>query len=132
MRKTKVFAIIYALFIALWLLLSLFTTLSNIGTVISSGFSGPDIAMNFIRVMALFIGISMLVPPLREMYSIFPWIFYFVKVIFADLVIFCIALTILNYGFEIQSQSRHILFIIIMIVQIIVCRIIMCLYLKKR
>ena len=127
--------IISGLFI-IWILILLFLLLlviiSDINTIIVSGFSMPNMGGVCIGIMALLIGLSMLIPPLREKYYSYPWLYAYVKIFFFDLIILCIAQTIINYGYEVQSQSRHILFIILMVVQIILCRIIMCLYLNKR
>jgi hypothetical protein len=45
--------------------------------------------------------------------------------------ILAIAESILAKGFEVISTPRHIAAIIVMIIQVIVCRVIMCIYLKK-
>jgi len=46
--------------------------------------------------------------------------------------IFTVAVLILNYGYEVQNSVRHTQFFILMIAQMIVCRLAMCFYFYKR
>jgi biotin transporter BioY len=66
------------------------------------------------------------------MYYALPWLYPFTKIFFADLVILNIGLTILNIGYEVDNSARHTTAFVLMIVQIIVCRIAMCIYFKLR
>ena len=47
------------------------------------------------------------------------------------LFILSVAETIINKGYTVMSTPRHVISIIIMIIQLVVCRVIMCWYLKK-
>ena len=50
----------------------------------------------------------------------------------ADILIITIGIAILNYGYEVQSEARHTLFYILMLAQMIICRLAMCVYLKLK
>lgn len=129
-------AFIYFVLVMWWILLMLLFAplglLMDIQTVRSSGFSTTNIGMSFIGIFGLFIGLSLLIPALRKMYFKLPWMFPFVKILFVDVIIMTVATFILNYGYEIQNNTRHTAFFIIMIVQIILCRIAMSIYFNKK
>ena len=103
---------------------------SEVSSIRDSGFAGPNNATSFIGVCGLIIGLSTLIPPLRKMYYAFPWLYSFVKIFFVNLIILCIGITILNYGYQTVNEARHTLFFTLMIIQIIVSRIAMCIYFK--
>lgn len=129
-------AAIYFLFpMSLVLLLLTFMPigfLSDVSAVRNSGFAGQNISASFIGMCGFFIGLSLLIPTLRKMYRVIPWLYPFIKIFYVNLIILCIALSILNLGYEVRSNSRHTLFFILMIVQIIICRIGMCIYFKLK
>lgn len=129
-------AAIYFIFpMSIVLLLLIFMPLgflSDVSAIRDSGFAGKNIANSFIGVCGLFIGLSLIIPPLRKMYRALPWLYSFIKISYVNLVILCIGESILNYGYELQSDSRHTIFFILMIVQIIICRMAMSIYFKLR
>jgi hypothetical protein len=129
-------AVIYFLAVMWWILLMLvfvpFVLVSDINTIRSSGFSTSNMGTTYIGVFGLFIGLSLLVPVFRKMYYKLPWMFPFVKILYLNVIIMSIATMILNYGYEVQSQTRHTVFFVLIICQIIICRIIMCIYFSKR
>lgn len=106
--------------------------LIDVSAVRDSGFAGPNKTASFISVFAFFIGISLLVPALRKMYRALPWLYSFIKIFYVNLVILCIGLIILNMGYEVNNASRHTIFFILMIAQIVICRLGMCIYFKKK
>lgn len=129
-------AVIYFLVVMWWILLMLIFVpiglISDIDTIRSSGFSTSNIGTAFIGIFGLFIGLSLLVPTLRKMYYKLPWMFPFVKILYPNVIIMSVATMLLNYGYEVQNQTRHTLFFILMICQIIICRALMCIYFSKR
>lgn len=106
--------------------------LLDVSALRNSGFAGPNIAASSIGVCGLSIGLSILIPPLRKMYQVLPWLYSFVKIFYVNLLILNIGFTILNIGYQAQSDARHTAFFILMIVQIVVCRIAMCIYFKLK
>jgi hypothetical protein len=119
-------------FVILFLIIYPLGFMSDVSSIRGSGFAGPNNAASFIGVCGLFIGLSMLIPPFRKMYGVLPWLYSFIKIFFIDFVIVNIGIAILNYGYEVNNSTRHTIFYIMMIVQIIICRIIMCIYFKKK
>ena len=135
MNKLKSFlgntmAFLYFIFVMLWILLLLafvpFGLFMDIQIIRESGFSTTNIGMTFIAILGLFIGISLIVPVFRKMYYKLPWLLSYVKIFYCNLVIMSIATSILNYGYEVQDSKRHMIFFILMIAQIVICRIGMC------
>ena len=106
--------------------------LMTVSTVRSSGFVEPNIATAFIGTCGLFIGLSLLIPPLRKMYKALPWLYSFIKIFYVNLIIMSIGLAILNIGYQVQNDARHTMFFILMIVQVLACRIAMCIYFKLK
>ncbi len=133
---SKIVAVIYFSVIMWWILILMlfmpFMSISDMGTIRDSGFSVPDTSFSVLAVFGLFIGLSLLVPPLRRMYGKLPWLFPYVKVLLIDNLIFTIAITLLNYGYEVQSSTRHMIFFLLTIVQLVLCRALMCIYFSRR
>jgi len=129
-------AVIYFLTVMWWILLMLiFVPIGlffDINTICKSGFSTSNIGTTFIGIFGLFIGLSLLIPAFRKMYYKLPWMFPFVKILYSNVIIMSIATMLLNFGYEVQNPSRHRLFFIIMICQIIICRALMCIYFSKK
>lgn len=119
-------------FILLLLLIMPFGVLSDINSIRSSGFAGPSYALSFIGVTGFALGFSLIVPALRKMYRVLPWLYPFTKIFFANLLILCVAISILNYGYEVNNSARHTTFFVLMLVEILVGRIAMCFYFKSR
>jgi len=128
-------AFLYFVFVMWWvillLILSPFMLLSDIQVIRKSGFSTSNVGEALIGILGLFIGLSLLIPPIRKMYYKIPWLFPLVKIFFIDVIILSIAVSILNYGYEIRNAVRHNIFYVLMIVQIVVSRIAMCFYFHK-
>lgn len=129
-------AFFYFIFVMCWVILLLaiapLMLYSDINVIRESGFSVPNIGIELIGVLGLFIGLSLLIPSFRRMYYNLPWLFPFVKILFIDVIIMSFAIMILNYGYEVQNNTRHTIFFILMIVQIILCRAAMCIYFNKK
>jgi hypothetical protein len=58
--------------------------------------------------------------------------FPLVKILFFDVAALSVGVMILNLGYEVQDESRHKLFFIMMLVQLILCRAAMCIYFSKK
>lgn len=140
MKKLKLFfgslsAFLYFILVMWWIILLLaflpIMLLDDIRIIMESGFSTVNSGMIFIGIFGLFIGLSLLIPSIRKMYYSLPWLFPYVRILYIDVVILGIATTILNYGYELQNTTRHAIFFILTIVQIVLCRIAMCIYLCR-
>ena len=71
------------------------------------------------------------VPAFRRCYYKLPWLYPLCMMLTMHLFILSIAEVILAKGFAVMNELRHTITIIIMIVQIIACRALMCWYLRK-
>lgn len=129
-------AALYFIMVMWWLLLSLLIVplgmFMDIGIIRSSGFATSNIGVAFIGIFSLFIGLSLLIPPFRKLYYMLPWMYPYVKILYIDVIIVCVGTMILNYGYQVQNSTRHTLFFVLMLAQIIVSRLLMCLYFSKR
>lgn len=103
---------------------------SEVSSIRTSGFAGPNSSASLIGGFGLIIGLSMLIPPLRKMYYVLPWLYPFIKIFFINLIILNVGISILNYGYQTVNDMRHALFFALMIIQIIVSRIAMCIYFR--
>lgn len=137
MRKIlgSTMAFVYLIFPMSFILLILLVTplmfFSDVSAIRTSGFAGPDTALPMIGVSGLVIGISLLVPVFRRIYAVFPWLYPFVKIFFVGMVIINIALSILNFGYQTGSDTRHTLFFILMIVFVVIGRLGMSFYFHR-
>ena len=104
---------------------------SDIIGMLKSGFSTSTIGFIFLMLAGLIFGLTGLIPAFRRCYYKLPWLYPLSMIMTMHLAILSIAEAILATGFSVISTPRHIAAIIIMIVQIIVCRVVMCIYLKK-
>ena len=104
---------------------------SDIIVMLESGFSTYTIGFVILMLAGLIFGLTGLIPAFRRCYYKLPWLYPLSIIMIMHLAILSIAETILATGYSVISTPRHIAAIIIMIVQIIVCRAIMCIYLKK-
>lgn len=129
-------AVIYFICPMLAVMLILFFSpvgfLMEISTIRNSGFSGPNNTAALVGICGFSIGLSLLIPPLRKMYKALPWLYSFVKIFFLNMVILCIGVSILNYGYQVVNEARHTTSFVLMIVQIIVCRGAMSYYFRRK
>ena len=103
----------------------------NIMGMLKSGFSTTTEGFIFLMITSMIFGITGLVPAFRRCYYKLPWLYPLSVILTMHLTILSIAESILAKGFSVISTPRHSAAIIIMIVQLVVCRAIMCIYLKK-
>jgi len=106
-----------------------FLLIADMNVVRASGFAGPDPSA-YLLLISLPMGLSMLIPPFRRMYYRLPWAYAFLKIFSVNIVILVLAVSILNFGYQVQDNARHTIFFILMILAIIVGRALMCLYFR--
>lgn len=114
------------------LIMTPLTFMIDIQTVIKTGFVETNLSFSTIGACGFFIGLSLLIPKLRKMYKVLPWLFSFVKIFYVNFVILSIGSVIMNKGYEIGDSSRHTMFFIFMAAEVVICRIAMCIYFKKK
>ena len=114
------------------LLLAPLILLLEIHSIRTSSFSSYNIDFMLLGVISFLIAISMLVPPIRKLYWTLPWLYPFVKIMFVNFAILIMGVIILSNGYEVMNESRHQVYLLIMIAFIIVSRLVMCLYFKWR
>lgn len=129
-------AVLWFFGVLIWMLLMLPITLimlpSDITSIMDSGFGTQPIGFTFLLVFGLVFGITMLVPAFRKCFRKLPWLYPYITILTADVAILSIGIELLNYGYQVQSDSRHTLFLVLMIVQIAVCRVAMCILCHKK
>jgi len=99
---------------------------------IRSGFASSTIGFAMVFVAGLVFAITGLVPVFRRCYYKLPWLYPLSMILTMDLVILSISESIIHYGYLVMNTQRHIISVIIMIIQMVVCRLAMCAYLKKK
>jgi hypothetical protein len=127
-----IYFLVVMLLVIMFLIIAPILLIISIKDILVSGFSKEDLGMIYIVFPGLFIGISLFIPAFRRMYYKLPWLFPFVKILYLNDIILSIATMLLNYGYEVQDSARHTLFLFIMIGQIIICRVLMCIYFRKK
>jgi len=106
----------------------IFMLLVNIKEVIADGFnSSPPVGVSLL--VGLLMAISRL-PFVRNIYQRFPWLNAYVIIMFANTAILEIAYYIIYIGYQVDNVWRHVLFIFLMCIQIIVCRWLLSLYVR--
>lgn len=133
---SNILAVVWFFGVLLWTVLFeaivlLMIFFSDILGMLKSGFSTSTVGLVFCFVAGLVLAITGWVPAFRRCYYKLPWLYPFSMIITMDLLIVSIAEEILAKGFSVISTPRHVVTIILMIVQIVVCRLAMCWYLKK-
>lgn len=104
----------------------------NIKTIVECGFSVQSEGVILLMIFGLIFGITMLVPAFRKCFYVLPWLYPYITILTADLMILAIGIEILNYGYQVQSDARHTFFFWLMIVQMVVCRIVLCIFCHKK
>lgn len=133
---SNVIAILWFFGVVIWMLLLLpivlLTLPGDINSIMESGFGTQTVGFTFLFLFGLIFGVTMLVPTFRKCFKKLPWLYSYVIILFADVAIVAIATEILNYGYSVQNDTRHTLFFALMIIQIVICRIIMCIFWHKK
>lgn len=133
---SNLFAILWFFGVIIWVLL--FVALVDIMIIfmdilgpIQSGFSTTTIGFIVLFVAGFVFALTGWIPSFRKCYYKLPWLYPTSMILTMHLFILSVAETIINKGYTVMSTPRHVISIIIMIIQLVVCRVIMCWYLKK-
>ena len=133
---SNILAILWFFGVLIWTVLFLF--IGNIMIffmvivgMLKTGFATSTIGFAFLFIAGLVFAITGWVPAFRRCYYKLPWLYPLSMMLTMHLGILSIAETILAKGFAVISTPRHVAAIVIMIIQVIVCRALMCIYLKK-
>ena len=133
---SNILSVLWFFGVLVWMLLILpFAILMlpmDISTILESGFSTQTIGFIILLVLGLVFSITMFVPAFRKCFDKLPWLFPYIIILTADVTILSIGIEILNFGYQTQNDSRHTLFLVIMMLQIVLCRIAMCIYCHKK
>lgn len=132
----NIFAFLWFFGVLLWTILLMFIGIlviffGDIIVMLESGFSTSTIGFAFLYLSGLVFAITGWVPAFRRCYYKLPWLYPLSVILTMHMIILSVAETILAKGFQVISTPRHIVTIIIMIVQVIICRLLMCIYLKR-
>jgi lysylphosphatidylglycerol synthetase-like protein (DUF2156 family) len=133
---SNILAILWFFGVLMWTVISLFIGnimifFMDIVGMLKTGFTTSTIGFAFLFIAGLVFAITGWVPAFRRCYYKLPWLYPLSMMLTMHLGILSIAETILAKGFEVISTPRHVATIVIMIIQVIVCRVLMCIYLKK-
>ena len=130
---SNIAAVLWFFGAVIWMLLMLFIALimlpNDIASIINSGFGIESIGFTLLLIFSFIFGITMLVPAFRKCFRKLPWLYPYITILTANITILAIGI---NYGYQVQSDTRHMLFLVLMIVQIIVCRLAMCIFCHKK
>lgn len=132
----NIFAVLWFFGVMIWVIL--FVALVDIMIIfmdiigpIKSGFSSTTIGFIVLFIAGLVFALTGWIPAFRKCYYKLPWLYPTCMILTMHLFILSVAETIIYKGYTVISTPRHIAAVIIMIIQLIVCRAIMCWYLKK-
>ncbi|WP_052169892.1 hypothetical protein [Pseudobutyrivibrio ruminis] len=103
----------------------------DIVQMLKTGFSVSPIGFVFCFIFGLVFAITGFVPVFRRCYYKLPWLYPYCVMLTMNLFIISIAESILAKGFSVISTPRHIITVILMLVQVIGCRIAMSVYFNK-
>lgn len=133
---SNIAAVLWFFGVLLWALLMLPLVMmilpTDISTILKSGFSTQTIGYIFLAGFGLIFAITMLVPAFRKCFHKLPWLYPYITTLMADFTIIHIGIELLNYGYQVQSDSRHTLFLWLMISVMVVLRVVMCIYFHKK
>lgn len=103
----------------------------NMGIMLKTGFAGQPAGFMFFIAVGFTFMITGWVPPFRRCYYILPWLYPFCMMSMMHLFNLSLAEYILAKGYAVLSTPRHVITVILMIVQLLLGRAVMCIYLKK-
>lgn len=99
--------------------------LAEVKEIFSTGILKENTCLLIVWDTGLIVGISMIIPVVRNIYNSFPWLFSFIKIAFFDVVIMGITIQILiSFGVSVLS-------IIGCIIEIFILRVAMSFYFDK-
>ncbi len=129
--------IIWSVAVLLWVVLilpfsAILVPTGDIMGILHTGYTTITGGLEMFMAISLIISLTMLVPPFRRCFRIFPWLYPYVKILSVDMPVLAIAAELLNYGYDIYSEERHRIFILLMIGEIVAGRLMMCWYFHKK
>ena len=124
---------VFALMQAMGLLLIgiLYILFGSIGTMLRTGFTDQPVGFMFFVIVGFTFMITGLVPPFRRCYYFLPWLYPSCMIAMMHLFNLSLAEYILAKGYQVLSPPRHVITVILVILQLILGRALMCIYLKK-
>lgn len=138
MKKSisNVLAVIWFFGVFIWAfiigLIRLFISIiPNVLRMIGTGYAVKSGGFVLCFVCAVVFFLTMIVPVFRKCYYKLPWLYPASIILLMDLFIFSIAEFIMEKGFSVMSVNRHVLTVFLVLIQIVVCRAVMSVYLKK-
>lgn len=135
-KLADIFTVFYFLLMLLSILICIAAPIRSVQYIygiIQSGYGSEQLGYFLLLSFGAFVAPSLLIPPLRKrLYSFFPWLYAFIKISFCNLFILALACIALNYGYEFLSSSRHLRFIALTLVILVIGRLLVCLYFHKR
>lgn len=134
---SNIFACLWFFGVLMWVVLLMLIAVPmiffiNIMGMINTGITTSTIGFAFVFLGGFILAITGWVPAFRKCYIKLPWLYPLSSMLIIHLIILSIAEEILAKGYAVISAPRHTVAIIIMIVQIIACRIAMCFYFHKK
>lgn len=124
--------LVLLIFMLLLLPLALFTIPNYMVSILESGFSTPSVGIVSLSVFSFVFGITMLVPPFRKNFYKYPWLYSCITILMVDTIILAIGVEILNYGYQVKDEARQTMFFWIMVAQLIVSRLLFCVFCHKK
>lgn len=98
---------------------------------IKSGYGTTTVGFAFLFMVGIVYAITGLVPAFRKCYYKFPWLYPTTVILSMQLLILSIAELIISKGYSTMSTPTHVISVIIMIIQVVACRAVMCWYLDR-
>ena len=124
------------LFLGFILFLAGFSTVMlvfhDIPGMVRTGFAGTTAGFAIFGTLSFVVMITGFVPVFRRCYYKFPWLYPFTTILMMNLFIAALAEFILGQGFSVTGSPRYEITICLMIIMVIICRFVMCFYLKIR
>ena len=131
----NIFAIIWLAVILVTILFDLFGIIGvffgDIMGMIKAGVSLSTVGFLFLFLSGIVFAVTGWIPVFRRCYYMLPWLYPLCMRILMHLFNLSLAECILCKGFAVMNPTRHTVTIIFMIIQLVGCRALMCIYLKK-
>lgn len=98
---------------------------------IRSGFATSTVGFAMLFMVGIIYAITGWVPAFRKCYYKLPWLYPTTTILSMQLLILSIAELIISKGYSTMSTTTHVISVIVMIIQVVVCRAFMCWYLDR-
>jgi hypothetical protein len=136
-KISNILAVLWFFGVLMWTILFMIIVIlmiffADILGMLKSGFSTPTIGFVYCFLSGIVFAVTGWVPAFRKCYHKLPWLYPLSIILTMHLLILSIAEVILAKGFQVINTPRHTIVIVIVIIQMILCRVAMCIYLKKK